>query len=737
MKQFRLLLSLTMIVSWGTLFPQTVIVTDDPTYTTGAASSVLDVKSTAKGFLAPRMLQVEREAIASPANGLLVYQTNGTSGFYYYNGSSWVLIATGTGSNYLPLSGGTLTGKMKTVASSSSEAGLTLPHGTAPTTPVNGDIWTTTSGIYSHINGATIGPLTNAGSNAFLQSGNSFNALASIGTNDNFGLAFETNSTEKMRISPTGQVGIGTNAPAAQLDVAAGVTSVQNVINGTGSINDFLQFNIQNTSTGTHAQSGYSATADNGSATTGFAWLGINNSTFNFPTTYNIGGANDVSFLGSGQDLYIANANNTKSIIFSTGKAASPYFNERMRITNAGLVGIGTSSPAADLTINQGTGATATRGIRFTGNAISGANTGTGFAMTLGYNIANNKQLWLGDADYLGNVTGTFIRYITGNGLATLDAIAGDNSVRRAIRIGVGGDMNSTVILGDHGASTVPSSYVWANGNMAVGSSYRTNAAPANGLVVQGAVGIGTSSFDATNPEKLLVDAGTTTSVNAIYAKGTINSYFQTNIRNLSSGTQASSDIVATANNGTETTNFMDMGINGSGFVYQAGNPIETGKANDCYLLAAGNDFLLVNNNANKDMIFITGGTAVANERMRILSGGNVGIATTSPTAKLDVNGSFKLGASCPVLSGILKTSVSVTDNVTFDYNNSVTETVTVTGAAVNASVIVNPRSALPTGLAVGYAYVSTSNTVVINIINTTGSLKALGTIVFDITVIQ
>src|SRR5260221_5741221 len=49
-----------------------------------------------------------------------------------------------------------------------------------------------------------------------------------------------------------------------------------------------------------------------------------------------------------------------------------------------------------------------------------------------------------------------------------------------------------------------------------------------------GNVGIGTNSFDATNPERLLVDCGTTSSVNAIYAKGTINNYFQFNIRNLS-----------------------------------------------------------------------------------------------------------------------------------------------------------------------------------------------------------
>jgi hypothetical protein len=54
------------------------------------ASSILDIKSTDKGILVPRMTQTQKNAITSPATGLLIYQTDGTSGFYYYNGSAWV-----------------------------------------------------------------------------------------------------------------------------------------------------------------------------------------------------------------------------------------------------------------------------------------------------------------------------------------------------------------------------------------------------------------------------------------------------------------------------------------------------------------------------------------------------------------------------------------------------------------------------------------------------------------------
>lgn len=49
----------------------------------------------------------------------------------------------------------TTTGRVTVPASTTSAAGLTVPHGVAPTGPVNGDLWTTTSGLQVRINGAT------------------------------------------------------------------------------------------------------------------------------------------------------------------------------------------------------------------------------------------------------------------------------------------------------------------------------------------------------------------------------------------------------------------------------------------------------------------------------------------------------------------------------------------------------------------------------------------------------
>jgi hypothetical protein len=67
--------------------------------TTPEATAALDISSTDKGVLVPRMLESERVLIGDPDNngpgpatGLLVYQTDGIEGFYFYDGNGWSLL---------------------------------------------------------------------------------------------------------------------------------------------------------------------------------------------------------------------------------------------------------------------------------------------------------------------------------------------------------------------------------------------------------------------------------------------------------------------------------------------------------------------------------------------------------------------------------------------------------------------------------------------------------------------
>ena len=61
-------------------------------------SAALNVTSENQGILIPRLTMEQRDAIATPVAGLLVFQTNETPGFYYYDGSVWLNLA-GSNSN--------------------------------------------------------------------------------------------------------------------------------------------------------------------------------------------------------------------------------------------------------------------------------------------------------------------------------------------------------------------------------------------------------------------------------------------------------------------------------------------------------------------------------------------------------------------------------------------------------------------------------------------------------------
>ena len=81
----KLIFSILLLAITSGIFAQGVgIGTNAPD-----ASAILELKSTSKGLLLPRMTAAEKAAIITPKAGLIVYQTDGTKGLYVYNGSAW------------------------------------------------------------------------------------------------------------------------------------------------------------------------------------------------------------------------------------------------------------------------------------------------------------------------------------------------------------------------------------------------------------------------------------------------------------------------------------------------------------------------------------------------------------------------------------------------------------------------------------------------------------------------
>lgn len=82
-----------LLFSQGLLHAQVGINTDN---SAPDGSAMLDIKTTEKGLLIPRMTAAQRIALAAPATGLLVFQTDGNDGFYYYNGTAWISLTDST-----------------------------------------------------------------------------------------------------------------------------------------------------------------------------------------------------------------------------------------------------------------------------------------------------------------------------------------------------------------------------------------------------------------------------------------------------------------------------------------------------------------------------------------------------------------------------------------------------------------------------------------------------------------
>ena len=150
-----------------------------------------------------------------------------------------------------------------------------------------------------------------------------------------------------------------------------------------------------------------------------------------------------------------------------------------------------------------------------------------------------------------------------------------------------------------------------------------------------GRVGIGTSTIGTGLMGQFNVESGSRNT--SIYHTGSVNGFLESNIQNRSNGASASSDWVATADNGTPTTHYVDFGINGSG-----GGQTPFPTANHGYLYAVDDPLNIASLGATNPFITLNvGGGSTPIEYAR-LTGTGTGFGTTTPQWTMTLASSTK-----------------------------------------------------------------------------------------------
>ena len=206
-------------------------------------SAQLEVASTSKGLLIPRMNSGQRTAISSPAQGLQVYDTD-TNSFWYYNGSAWTeLTVGGGGPNYWSLgSGGSIYNNNPwKVMLGTSDIGPGYVNIKVPVNQTGLFMSETGTASADYFNMAIAAGLGTPATRYGIMLGNFGNGML-IANQANAPLQFQTYNSEKMRITAAGLIGINTTNPTAQLEVqtatgAAGITHTNGTVRLTTMIN--------------------------------------------------------------------------------------------------------------------------------------------------------------------------------------------------------------------------------------------------------------------------------------------------------------------------------------------------------------------------------------------------------------------------------------------------------------------------------------------------------------------
>jgi len=220
-------------------------------------------------------------------------------------------------------------------------------------------------------------------------------------------------------------------------------------------------------------------------------------------------------------------------------------------------------------------------------------------------------------------------------------------------------------------------------------------------------------------PEALFVYQLSSTSYNVISGKGNLNNYLQLNIQNENNGANASSDVVATANNGNESANYIDMGINGASF---AGT---IGVANDAYVYATGSNFHIGNINPNTYLGLFAGGTdVVVNNKLR-LNPSNQHIMSGS----LNISGSLiATGAATSITGSLFGTSSFATVAQTASSADNFNVRNTLTATTIIVQTITSSVSYLTGSTRFGSNVTNNTHTFTGSVL-ITGSLTATGSV--------